>query len=330
MSRNARRENLTGYAFLIPWLIGIFVFTAFPFIWSMFLAFTDYNFIKEAKFVGLDNWKRMFSIKESGFDLRAFLRSDLFLSLKATFTYTVWHVPIHLILAFAAAMALNRKIKGIGVYRTIFYLPSFIGGSIGVAVMWKLFFSDQGFVNAIIRQLGFESVKFFSSTQNAIYTLIGISMYTLGGQMLIFLAGLQEVPQELYESATIDGAGNVAKFRKITLPLMSPIVLYNFIMAIIGSLQVFGSAFVITQGGPAKSTYFFALYLYEEAFVYFRLGYASALAWFIFFIIMIFTAIVLKVSGGMVFYESGMAQSKRSAREEIKAKRKLQRGGVRV
>lgn len=329
MTKREIRENLTGYAFLIPWFIGILVFTAFPFIYSMYLSFTDYNFVKEMQFIGLDNWKRMFSIKPTGFDFKAFMKSDLYMSIKATFTYSFVSVPVRMILAMSAALALNRKARGVGVYRTIFYMPSFIGGSIGMAVMWKLILTDRGFVNAMLNIFGLGPVSFLSSPRNAVFTLAGISMYTLGSTMLIFLAGLQEVPTDLYESATIDGAGRWSQFIKITLPMVSPVILYNVIMSIIGSLQVFSSAFVITKGGPIKSTYFFALYLYEEAFKYFRMGYASALAWFIFFVIMIFTLIMLRVSGGLVFYESDISRAKKDIKDEIRnRKRRLKRRGA--
>ena len=286
------RTNLTGYLFILPWLIGLLVFTLTPTVWSLYLSFTNYKLLSQPKFIGLENYITMFQ------------NPTFWKSLRVTATYAVLSVPLHIVTALLAALALYRKKPGIGIYRTIFYVPSFIGGSVGVAVMWRMIFSDSGFINSFLVGMGLEKIKFFNSLSNALYTLVAIQTWVLGTAMLIFIAGLQQVPQELYESATIDGAGRIRKFFSITLPLISPMVLYNLILGIINAMQVFTSGFVITKGGPAKSTYFYVLYLYEEAFKYHNMGYASALAWVLFLLIFVLTLIVLRVSKQMVYYES--------------------------
>lgn len=286
------RTNLTGYLFILPWLIGLLVFTLIPTVWSLYLSFTNYKLLSQPKFIGLENYITMFQ------------NPTFWKSLRVTATYAVLSVPLHIVTALLAALALYRRKPGIGIYRTIFYVPSFIGGSVGVAVMWRMIFSDSGFINSFLVGMGLEKIKFFNSLSNALYTLVAIQTWVLGTAMLIFIAGLQQVPQELYESATIDGAGRIRKFFSITLPLISPMVLYNLILGIINAMQVFTSGFVITKGGPAKSTYFYVLYLYEEAFKYHNMGYASALAWVLFLLIFVLTLIVLRVSKQMVYYES--------------------------
>ncbi|AVM68372.1 ABC transporter permease [Lachnospiraceae bacterium oral taxon 500] len=292
MKRRSVRTNLTGYLFISPWLISLLVFTLLPTLWSLYLSFTNYSLLSQPKFIGLENYINMFQ------------NPTFWKSLKVTATYALLSVPLHIITALLAALALYRKKPGIGIYRTIFYVPSFIGGSVGVAVMWRMIFSDSGFINSFLVSMGLEKMKFFNSLSNALYTLVAIQTWVLGTAMLIFIAGLQQVPQELYESATIDGAGRVRKFFSITLPLISPMVLYNLILGIINAMQVFTSGFVITKGGPAKSTYFYVLYLYEEAFKYHNMGYASALAWILFLLIFVLTLIVLRVSKQMVYYET--------------------------
>jgi len=294
MTKQEIRENIAGYMFLIPWFIGIFVFTAYPMIWSFWLSLTDNSILRQVTtFVGLDNFRRLWN------------DPVFWTSLRVTLTYAFWQVPISLILSLLAALAMNRKMKGIGIFRTIFYLPVIVGGTVGANIMWRLLLSEAGFVNWALGSLfGLEPLRFFSSVDLALGTLIGITMWSIGGRMIILLAGLQQVPEELYESATMDGAGSFRKLISITIPMISPVILYSLIMGIIGALQVFDSAFVITAGGPARSTYFFVLYLYEEAFVFGRFGYASALAWVLFVIIMIFTALVLRFSRGLVFYQA--------------------------
>ena len=294
MSRQEIKENIAGYMFLIPWFIGIFVFTAYPMIWSLWLSLTDNSILRPVtSFIGFDNFVRLWN------------DPVFWISLRVTLSYAFWQVPISLFLSLMAALAMNRKMRGIGIFRTIFYLPVIVGGTVGANIMWRLLLSEAGFVNWFLGStIGVGPFRFFSSPDLALGTLIGISMWGIGGRMIILLAGLQQVPEELYESATMDGAGSLRKLVSITIPMISPGILYSLIMGIIGALQVFDAAFVITSGGPARSTYFFVLYLYEEAFVFGRFGYASALAWVLFVIIMAFTAVTLRLSRGLVYYQA--------------------------
>ncbi|OXS52599.1 ABC transporter permease [Cohnella sp. CIP 111063] len=293
------KRHLEGYLFIGPWFIGFLVFMLIPAGWSLYLAFTDFSFLKPPVWTGTENVRKM-------------LDSDVFWkSLRITSVYALLSVPLHLGTALLAAMALNVKIRGIGFYRTVFYLPAFVSSSIGVAIMWKMIFSDSGVVNALLTGIGLDRVKFFNSPDNALYTLVGINAWVLGTAMLIFLAGLQQIPRELYESAKVDGAGAVRRFRSITLPLLTPVILFNLILGIINAMQVFTNGFVITRGGPAQSTYFYVLYLYEEAFKFFRMGYASLLAWVLFLIVLLLTLLTLRSSSAWVFYETEMKGGKR-------------------
>lgn len=299
MTGKAFKRNLEGYLFISPWLIGFLVFTLVPIGWSLYMAFTDYHFSAAPKWTGMENVNKM-------------IADDTFWkSLKVTSIYAVLSVPLHLGTALIAALALNVKLKGIGFYRTGFYVPAFVGSSIGVAVMWKYVFSDSGVVNSLLNGIGLGPVKFLNSIDNALYTLVGISAWVLGTAMLIFLAGLQQIPTELYESAKVDGAGTMRRFRSITLPLLTPVMLFNLILGIIGAMQVFTAGFVMTKGGPAKSTYFYVLFLYEQAFKYFNMGYASLLAWVLFIIILLLTLLTLKSSAGWVHYETEQKGGKR-------------------
>jgi ABC-type sugar transport system permease subunit len=299
MSSSRWKRTLEGYMFIAPWLIGFIIFMLIPAGWSLYLSFTDYNFIKPPEFTGMENINKM-------------LESDIFWnSLKVTSIYAILSVPLHLGTALLAAMALNVKLKGIGFYRTGFYLPAFVGSSIGVAVMWKFVFSDSGVVNSVLASVGLGPIQFFNSVDNALFTLIGINAWVLGTAMLIFLAGLQQIPAELYESAKVDGAGVMRRFRSITLPMLTPVILFNLILGIINAMQVFTAGFVITKGGPAKATYFYVYYLYEEAFKFFHMGYASLLAWVLFLIILALTMLTLKSSSAWVFYEAELKGGKR-------------------
>jgi ABC-type sugar transport system permease subunit len=292
MKMKALKRNIEGYIFIAPWLVGFLVFMLFPVGWSLYLAFTDYGFTSSPNFTGMDNIKQM-------------VNADLFWhSLKVTFIYSLLSVPIHLFLALLAALALNLKLKAIGFYRTAYYLPSIIGGTMGVQIMWKLVFSDTGMANSLLNSLGLGSIQFLNY-DHALYTLVAISSWGLGQAMLIFLAGLQQISPELYESAKVDGAGAFRRLRSITLPLLTPVIFFNLIMGIIGALQIFQVSFVITsKGGPAQATYFYVLYLYEEGFKYFHMGFASLLAWVLFIIILALTLITLKSSSLWVHYES--------------------------
>jgi multiple sugar transport system permease protein len=226
-------------------------------------------------------------------------------SLGVTFTYVVFAVPLKLAFALLVAMLLNKNIKGMTIYRTLIYFPSIIGSSIAVSVLWKNIFGIEGFVSKLLGVVGFENLGLVTNPDTALSTLVILQAWQFGSAMIIFLAGLKQIPKELYEASSADGAGVFRKFFNITLPMLSPVLLFNLILGIINSFQMFTQAFVITKGGPMNSTYMYALYLYEKAFGAFQMGYASALAWVLLIIIGIATLINFTVSKYWVFYESG-------------------------
>jgi multiple sugar transport system permease protein len=294
-NRDFKQNNLAGYLFISPWLVGFFLFGLIPMVISLALAFTNYDILAPARtqFTGLDNFYRMF------FEDRRYGSS-----LRATTYYVVMSVPLRLIIALGIAMLLNTKRRGISFYRAAYYLPSIIGGSVAVAVMWRQMFGAQGLVNAFGALLGLDPVRWLGDPRTAIWTLIFLAMWQFGSPMLIFLAGLRQIPNEYYEAAEIDGAGAWSKFLKITLPLLTPIIFFNLVLQIIGSFRVFTPAFIITGGAPLDTTLFYTVYLYNRAFETFQMGYASAMAWVLLAIIAVLTAINFSLSRRWVFYET--------------------------
>ncbi len=292
-SKDFRRDNLTGYLFIAPWLIGFFLFTFIPIVISLGLAFTDYDLLGDWSFVGLDNFVRMFTQ-----DPRYFK------ALVATFKYVVFAVPLRLIFALALAMLLNSKRKGVYFYRAALYAPSVVGGSVAVAVMWRQLFGNQGVINSLLEGIGLNGVSWLGNPNTAIWTLIILAVWQFGSPMLVFLAGLRQIPAELYEASAIDGANSWERFWKITLPLLTPIIFFNLVMQTISGFKVFTQAFVVTGGAPLDTTLFYALYLYNRAFVTFQMGYASAMAWVLLAIVAVLTAISFKLSSYWVFYET--------------------------
>ncbi|RXZ78918.1 sugar ABC transporter permease [Paenibacillaceae bacterium] len=285
--------NVTGYLFISPFLIGFFVLTFYPMLQSLYFSFTDYSLLEPGRWVGTNNYVRMFTADP-----------NFATSLGITFTYVMFAVPLKLLFALLVAMFLNKELKGISVYRTLIYLPSLIGGSIAVAVLWKNIFGAEGFVSKLFSWFGVENMSMVTNPQTALSTLILLQAWQFGSAMIIFLAGLKQIPRELYEASSVDGASKVRQFFSVTLPMLSPIILFNLILGLIGSFQMFTQAFVITKGGPLKSTYMYALYLYEKAFGSFQMGYASALAWVLLLIIAAATAINFAISRYWVFYEN--------------------------
>jgi len=225
-------------------------------------------------------------------------------SLSATFKYVAFSVPLRLIFALAVAMLLNTKRRGVYWFRAAYYIPSIIGGSVAVAVMWRQLFGSQGVINAITALVGFEPVNWLGNPQTAIWTLILLAVWQFGSPMLIFLAGLRQIPSEMYEAAEIDGASSWAKFRHVTLPLLTPIIFFNLIMQLISGFKVFTQAFVVTSGGPLDTTLFYTLYVYGRAFSNFQMGYAAAMSWILLLIIAVLTAIAFRLSDRWVFYET--------------------------
>lgn len=286
------REEIEAYLFLAPWIVGFLVFTAGPILASVYFSMTDYNILKPPVFVGLANFRRML------------LTDDLFWqALKVTAIYAVVSVPLGVVAGYAVALLLNQKVRALSFFRTVFYMPSVVSG-VAVAVMWLwVFHPDMGIVNNLLAKIGVEGPNWFGSPDWALTTLILTSLWGIGGGMVIYLAGLQGVPTHLYEAAQLDGAGRWQQFYHVTLPMTSPVIFFNLLMGVIGSWQIFTSAYVITGGGPANSTLFYVLYLYRNGWQYFKMGYASALAWVLFIIVLVMTVIVFRSSARWVYYE---------------------------
>lgn len=285
------REAIMGYVFLLPWLIGFIVFLVGPMIASIFLSMTEYKMIRPPDWIGLANYERMFA--------------DQFVwhSLKVTMTYVVFAVPIGLVLALSVAVLLNQKIIASGIFRTVFYLPSVISG-VAIALVFAWIFNFRfGILNFFLGLVGIEGPNWLGSPRYALAAFVVMSLWGIGGNVVIYLAGLQGVPVALHEAATIDGANAWTRFWKITLPLITPVILFTLVMGVIGSFQTFTQAYIMTGGGPANATLFYLLYLYKNAFNWFEMGYASALAWLLFVIILICTVILWSTSARWVYYE---------------------------
>jgi multiple sugar transport system permease protein len=291
--KEAGRDNKAGYLFLLPWLIGLVLIVAGPMFASLYLSFTNYSLIQAPEWVGLENYARMFN------DPR------LHKSLAVTFIYVIVGVPAQLIVALGIAMLLNEGMKGLAFYRSIFYLPSMLGASVAIAVLWRQMFEVDGLVNQVLRLFGIPATtSWIADPQWALWTIILLHVWTFGSPMVIFLAGLRQIPGMYYEAASVDGASRWAQFRKITLPLLSPIIFFNLVLQIINAFQTFTQAFVVSNGtgGPADETLFYTLYLYQRGFVQFQMGYAAAMAWLLVVIIAAFTAINFFASKYWVFY----------------------------
>lgn len=284
-------SRLLGLFYLAPYIIGLLVFTALPFAASFYLSFTDYNLMSAPIFTGLENYVKLFTSD------RTFRKS-----LWVTLVYVFTTVPLKLAFALFIAVILNYKLKFINFFRTAFYVPSILGGSIAIAVMWRYLFADVGIVNMGLAAIGFEPVNWFGDPTNALFTITLLRLWQFGSAMVIFLAALQSIDKSLYEAASIDGAGKFATFWHITMPLITPVIFFNLIMQMVQAFQEFNGPYIITQGGPLKSTYLLPLYIYEEAFKRFDMGYASAIAWVLFAIIMVLTVIAFWSSRHWVYY----------------------------
>jgi multiple sugar transport system permease protein len=288
-----KRDNKVAFLFLLPWFAGLLFITAGPIAASFVLGFTDYNLIQPAEFNGLDNFTRMFSDER------------LHNALVVTFTYVLISVPLQLAAALGLAMLLDRGLRGLAFYRSAFYLPSLLGGSVAIAVLWQQIFGAEGLVNRALGVVGIQGRGWISDPDTALSTLIVLNIWTFGAPMVIFLAGLRQIPVMYYEAAQVDGAGRWTQFRKITVPLLSPIIFFNLVLQIIHAFQSFTQAFVVSggTGGPSDSTLFYTLYLYQRGFNNFDMGYASALAWLLLMIIAAFTAINFWAAKRWVFYD---------------------------
>lgn len=286
------KEQLYGIAFALPAILGLLIFTVGPMIASAFMSFTDWRIGSTPNFIGFTNFTVMFTSD------KLFAKS-----LGVTFYYALGSVPLVLISSFFVAILLNRKIKGLAFFRTIFYMPSIVP-VIASSMLWMwLFNPDFGLLNNILQKFGFAKQLWIYDEKTVIPALIVMAVWGMGGTMIIFLAGLQGVPTSLYEAIEIDGGSWWHKLRYITIPMMTPTIFFNLIMLIISNLQAFGQAYVMTEGGPNNASLFYVFYLYRTAFTHSELGYACALAWVLFIIIMILTAIVFKTSNKWVYYE---------------------------
>lgn len=293
ISRSAVRQNVLGYLWISPWLIGFLIFTLGPMVASLVFSFTNYRIINVVRFTGLNNY------------VTALTKDRLFWpSMGRTFYYVLISVPLGLLGSLLLASLLNQRVRGETIFRTLFYLPSLTPAA-AAAILWQwLLHYEVGVVNYILSLIGIKGPPWLGSSQWAIPAIILIGLWTGmgGGRMIIFLAGLQGVPREFYEAAEIDGAGRWHKFKSITLPMISPTIFFNLVLGIIGALQVFTTAYITTKGGPGRATWFFALHVYTNAFEYFDMGYACTLAWLMFIMLLVFTVIQIRLSDQWVYY----------------------------
>lgn len=287
-------ENRAAHLFLLPWFIGLFVIVLGPMIGSLYLSFTDYNVLSAPDWVGVDNYVRMFTQ-----DTR-YLKS-----VGVTLVYVVVSVPLQLAFALGLALILDKGVRGLAFYRSVYYLPSLLGSSVAIAILWRQVFGGDGIFNDFLGFFGIQGISWISTPGTAVYTLVALSVWTFGAPMVIFLAGLRQIPEMYSEAAAVDGAGPIRRFFSITFPLLTPVIFFNLILQMIGAFQAFTQAFVVSdgRGGPVDSTLFYTLYLYQEGFAGFRMGYASAMAWILLIVIAAFTGISFLISKYWVFYE---------------------------
>jgi multiple sugar transport system permease protein len=283
-NRMRTRDNAAGLLFLLPWLTGFVLVTAGPLVASLYLSFTDYSAMGDAQWIGFENY------------LRAFEDPRMWAAAAVTFRYVITTVPAVVIIALMLAVFLNRGVAFLSVYRAVFYLPSLIGGSIAVALLWRKVFAADGVFNSFLNMLGLDvHMSWIGTPSTALYTLTTLQAWQFGSAMIIFLAGLRQIPSSYYEAASLDGANRFQKFVYITLPMLAPVILFNTVMSMIAAFQAFNSAYIVSagSGGPADSTLFFTLYLYQQGFVSFDFGYASALGWLLILTIATVTAVML-------------------------------------
>lgn len=295
MRHKKKSANVLGYCLISPWLIGFFVMFLIPMCISLYYSFTDYNLLSEPNFIGIQNYVRMFTDDP-----------DFWQALKVTFVYVLILVPCRLAFALLVAMLLNAKRRGGGIYRTLYYIPSIIGGSIAVSIVWKQLFGNNGVAMSLLALAGIDQkVSFIGNPDTALGTLVLLGVWQFGSSMLIFLSALKQIPGSLYESAKVDGANGFVTFWKITIPMLTPTIFFNLILQIINGFRVFTESYVITDGGPLDSTLSYVLYLYRRAFTYFDMGYSCALAWVLVAIVSVFTVILFKTQKSWVYYEAG-------------------------
>lgn len=299
MTKTQRRRAVEGYLFVAPWLLGFVGFVAGPMAFAAYISLTSWTGLSGVKFVGLANFGGL-------------LHDDVFWgSLRVTAYYTFLSVPLGLAVGLGLALLLNQRIAALAWFRTAFYLPS-ITPMVAVSVIWWTIFNvDFGVLNAILGWFHVAPVDWLLSSRWVMLSLVIMSLWGAGGSMVIYLAGLQAIPTELYEAAEIDGATSIAKFFAVTVPMLSPIILFNLVVGVIGSFQVFTNAWIMTRGGPGQSSHFLVLYIYENAWQFFRMGYASALSWLLFFVVFACTVVIFRATSGAVYY-AGAQEGKQS------------------
>ncbi len=283
-----------GLLYVMPWVIGFLAFTIYPILSSVYYSFTDFSITSQPKWIGLANYMEIFTKDKLALP-----------SLGITFKYVFLSVPLKLIFALLIAMLLCSNMKGVNLYRTIYYLPSILGGSVAIAVLWRFLFRRDGIVNLVLKYFGISHIDWIGSPKLALGTVALLAVWQFGSSMVLFLSGLKQVPTELYEAARVDGATKVRQFFSITLPMITPIISFNTVMQLINGFQEFTGPYVVTSGGPLNSTYVFAIHLYNSAFKYFRTGYASALSWILFVAILLFTLVVFWGFSKVTYYEDG-------------------------
>lgn len=285
-------DNIIGYLLLSPWLVGFLIMWFIPMLVSIYYSFTDFNMLKVPNFVGFQNY------------IRAFTKDDLFWqSLKVTFIYVLLVVPLRLAFALFVANLLNKKHKFLGLYRTIYYVPSIIGGSVAVSIVWKQVFGASGVVMTLLRLFGIEQqTSLLGNPRTALLVIVLMGVWQFGSSMLIFLSALKQIPVSLYEAAYIDGSTKLKAFWKITIPQLTPTIFFNLILQIINGFRMFTESYVITDGGPLNSTLSYVYYMYQRAFNYFDMGYSCALAWILVVIIAIFTVVLFRTQKFWVYY----------------------------
>ena len=282
-----------GLVYILPWLIGMVFLTLYPFINALVISFTDYNLVREPNFIGLANYTRLFQDE------------DFLGTLTATLKYTVITVPLQLAFALFIAYILNFKLKGINFFRTAYYIPSLLGGNVAVAVLWRFLFQQDGLINRIIGVAGIQPVAWLSSPGGAMSVIIILKVWQFGSAMLIFLAALKDVPQDLYEAASVDGSTKLHSFIHITMPLITPTIFFNLFMQLVNAFQEFNGPYLVTGKGPLNATYLTSMYIYDNAFKYFNMGYASAASWILFLIIVAVTLILFATQDKWVYYSDG-------------------------
>ena len=292
--KKIKRKQWIGLVFIAPWLIGLIGLQVYPFVASLFYSFTEYNIMSSPKWIGLANYVKLFTAD-----------NEFWYSVKVTLIYTIFTVPGKLTVALIVALVMNKNMKGINFIRTIYYIPSLIGGSIGIAILWKLMFQEEGIINSLLKAIHLPTLHWWGDPKTALPTIILLQLWTFGSSFVMFLAALKNVPADLYGSSGYRWSERWKKFVKITLPQISSIIFFNIIMQTITALQSFTNSLVITNGGPLKSTYVLGMKLYTEAFSFYKMGYACAISWVIFIMIMIVTMILFRFSSMMVYYEDG-------------------------